>query len=388
MHEAVNVPGDASERASAGTPTQSRARPDRSAAPGGAGSSGRPGANGRPARTAAGRLRFLARRFGFYLFTFWAAVTLNFVIPRFMPNDPADSLLRSIQQQTGQPPSPEAIAAVRRMFGDPTENLFQRYLDYWVSLSRFDFGISVVNYPVPVAQLVGQALPWTVLLVGVTTVLAWLIGTAIGAYLGWKPGGRFDALFTPATTFLHAIPTFWLSLLALWVFAFQLGWFPIAGGYDPNVPYQINNVWFLLSVLQYGALPAATLIFIGFNGWLFTMRNVMVTTVSEDYVLLAQAKGLSTRRVILMYAARNALLPNVTGLALAIGGVIGGVLLTEVVFTYPGMGHLLYVATLNQDFPVMQTIFLMITITVLLANLIADSIYVLLDPRTREATSR
>lgn len=342
-------------------------------------------APGKRARARRKPLRFLGRRFGFYLFTGWAAITLNFLIPRFVPGDPAQDLLHNLQQQTGQTPTQEQIAAIRTFYGDPTENLFGQYLQYWADISRFRFGTSLSEFPTPVSELVAQALPWTILLVGVTTILAWVIGTFLGAWIGAHPGSRVDTIFTPVTTFLHSVPPFWLALLALWLFGFELGWFPLAGGYDPSVPFQINNVFFLLSVLKYGALPAITLVFIGFNGWFFSMRNVMVTTVAEDYVLLARAKGLSSRRVLLKYAARNALLPNVTGLALSIGGVISGVLLTEIVFTYPGMGYLLLQAIGAHDFPVMQTVFLMITLTTLAANFIADSLYVLLDPRTRES---
>ena len=345
---------------------------------------GSPSAKAQRAR--ANPLRFLARRLGFYVFTAWAAITLNFLIPRFVPGDPAQDLLQNLRQQTGQTPTPEQIAAIHTFYGDPRENLLGQYLQYWADIANFRFGTSLSEFPTPVSELVGQALPWTVLLVGVTTILAWVIGTLLGAWIGARPGSRVDTIFTPVTTFLHSVPPFWLALLALWYFGFVLGWFPLSGGYDTSVPFEINNVFFLLSVLQYGALPAITLVFVGFNGWFFSMRNVMVTTVPEDYVLLAHAKGLSNKRVLLKYAARNALLPNVTGLALSIGGVISGVLLTEIVFTYPGMGFLLLKAIGAHDFPVMQTVFLMITLTTLAANFIADSLYVLLDPRTREAS--
>lgn len=328
----------------------------------------------------------MLRRLGFYLATAWAAVTLNFVIPRFMPGDPALALLKAMQRQTGTVATPETVESVRLFYGNPTKDILGQYLDYWVSLAHFDFGLSLTHFPTPVSELVLQALPWTVVLAGSTTVIGWLLGTLLGVYMGWRPGTRFDSVFAPVTTFLHALPAFWLSLLAVYFFGFVLEWFPLSGGYDPDVPYEINNVWFVLSLLHYGALPALTLVFIGFNGWLFSMRNVMVTTVSEDYVLLARAKGLSDRRVMLRYAARNALLPNVTGLAMALGGILSGVLIAEIVFTYPGMGYLLYEAVLGHDFPLMQTIFLMITLAALVANLIADSIYVLLDPRTRETS--
>lgn len=332
----------------------------------------------------AGSASYFLRRIGFYVVTTFLAVTFNFLIPRFMPGNPADAMIKNIQQLTGQLPTPAQAASIHAFYGSPTENLIGQYLDYWNSLVHFDFGVSLSNYPVPVSQMILQALPWTLLLVASTTVLAWLIGTLIGAYMGYKPGNRFDSVFAPVTTFMHALPTFWLALIVLWIFAMKLKWLPISGAYDPDVPFQINNVWFLLSVLKYGLLPAITMIFVGFNGWLFSMRNVMVTTVTEDYVLLARAKGLSAGQVLLGYAARNALLPNVTGLALAIGGVIGGAIMVESVFTYPGMGLLLQQAITSHDFPLMQTILLMLTLITIAANFVADMVYGLLDPRTRE----
>lgn len=333
----------------------------------------------------AGSARYFVRRIGFYLVTTFLAITFNFLIPRFMPGDPAAALTRKITQLTGAPPTPNQVASIRRFYGDPSQGVLGQYLDYWTSLLHFDFGVSVSNFPVPVSTMIMQALPWTLLLIGSTTILAWVIGTFLGAYMGWKPGNRFDSIFAPLTTFAHAMPAFWLALIVLWIFAIRLKWLPISGAYDPNVPFQINNVWFVLSVLKYGALPAVTLVFIGFNGWLFSMRNVMVTTVTEDYVLLARAKGLSGAQVLLGYAARNALLPNVTGLALSIGGVIGGAILVETVFTYPGMGLLLQQAITAHDFPLMQTILLMLTFITIVANFVADMVYGLLDPRTREA---
>lgn len=333
----------------------------------------------------AGRATYFLRRTGFYIGTTFAAITLNFFIPRFMPGNPADALIRQYQQVSGQPATPEQMAAIRRFYGDSTSNLAMQYIDYWRALLHFDFGISVANYPVPVSDMILQAMPWTLLLIGTTTVIAWIIGTILGAYMGWHPGNRFDSIFAPVSTFAHAMPAFWIGLVVLWIFAMELQWFPISGAYNPNVPFQINNVWFLLSVLYYGALPAFTLVFLGFNGWMFSMRNVMVTTVTEDYVLLARAKGLSPRQVLFSYAARNALLPNVTGLALAIGGVIGGAILVEAVFTYPGMGLLLQKSIMAHDFPVMQAILLMLTLLTIVANFVADLTYGLLDPRTRIA---
>lgn len=330
------------------------------------------------------RLAWMLRRIGAYLVTAFFAVTLNFLIPRFMPGDPAADLLVRIQVTTGQPPTPEQVEAVRRFFGSPTENLVSQYLDYWLALFRFDFGVSTAMFPLRVSEVIMQSLPWTLFLMATTTVLGWLFGTAIGIMVGWKPGGRFDMIATPVSTFLHSMPAFWVGLLMLWGFGMKLGWFPLTGSYDSDVPFQINNVWFLLSVVHHAVLPATCLVVLGAAGWMFSMRNIMVTTITEDYVQLARAKGLRPARIIFGYAARNAILPNVTGLAMAIGGLIGGSVLVENVFSYPGMGFLLQDAIVSKDYPLMQTILLMLTLLTILANLFADLTYGLLDPRTRE----
>lgn len=329
-------------------------------------------------------LVYLLKRLGFYVVTAFVAVVLNFAIPRFMPGDPVVTLTRQIEQQTGTKLSAEQVQSMYSLYGDPQKNIVEQFMTYIWDVLHGEFGISVMRYPTSVGELISGALPWTVLLVGVTTLLAWLVGTALGAIVGWNPGSRLDNILTPASTLFSSFPAFWVSMVVLWVFSFQLNWFPGAGGYDPDVPFDINNFYFVMSVLRYGALPAFTLILIGFAGWLFSMRNMMVTTISEDYVTLAKAKGLPERTVLFRYAARNALLPNITNLAMAMGGIVGGVVLSEIVFTYPGIGYLLLQSILAKDYPVMQNIFLMIVFAVLIANFVADSLYVVLDPRTRE----
>lgn len=323
------------------------------------------------------------RRLGFYLAAIWSAVTMNFLIPRLMPGDPSTAIIEQLERVSGQQLPPRTAESIQSLFGDPAANLGSQYLAYLGQLTRLDLGVSIRNFPTPVSELVWQGLPWTLALVGATTVLAFLLGTGLGVVAGWRAGGRFDAVISPLTTFVSSVPYFWVALLGLWAFGFVLGWFPLSGGYDPDLPVGLNGP-FVASVFHYGALPAATIVFSAFGGWLLGMRNMTVTTVREDYVLLAQAKGLSPRRVMLRYAARNALLPNFTGFALALGGVVGGALLTEIVFSYPGIGYLLYASLQQRDYPVMQGVFFLITLTVLLANLLADSVYHLLDPRIRE----
>lgn len=329
------------------------------------------------------RWGFLGRRLGFYLAAAWSAITLNFFLPRLMPDDPSAAIVEKLQSVSGQQMTPSALESIQKVFGNPNVGLGRQYVDYLGQLAHLDLGVSISEYPTPVSDLVRQGLPWTLLLVGATTVLAFVLGTGIGAVAGWRAGSRFDSVVSPLTTFVSAVPYFWMALLGLWLFGFRLGWLPLSGGYDADLPIGFSPS-FLLSVLHYGVLPAATIVFSAFGGWLLGMRNMTVTTVREDYVLLAQAKGLSGRRVMLRYAARNAVLPNFTGFALALGHVVGGALLTEVVFNYPGIGYLLYTSVQQRDYPVMQGVFFLITLTVLLANLLADSVYVLLDPRIRE----
>lgn len=344
-------------------------------------------APGSPARRGrrASRWMPLLRRAGFYLAAAWAAITANFLIPRLMPGDPAEAILRQFQKTSGgEQLPPGAIDNIRALFGDPKTNLFQQYLDYLGNLAHLDFGLSVSRFPVPVSDLIAAGLPWTLMLAGVSTLLAFVIGVVLGIVTGWRPGRLTDSVMTPLAMFTTSVPYFWVALLAVWVLAFHLHWFPLSGGYSPDeVP---GSFGYLLSVLHYGILPVATIVFASAGSWLMGMRNMTVTTISEDYVQLGRAKGLSTWRVMTRYGARNAILPSFTSFALALGHVVGGSLLTEMVFSYPGIGFLLFDAIDKRDYPLMQGVFLLITLATLCANFVADSVYSLLDPRTREVS--
>jgi peptide/nickel transport system permease protein len=249
-----------------------------------------------------------------------------------------------------------------------------------------DFGTSVSEFPAQVSTLLGEALPWTIVLVGTATVIAFLVGTALGIAAGWRHGGGLDRLL-PGLMFLQAIPYFFFALILLEVFAVKVHVFPIAQGYGQGLIPGWN--WaFISSAIDHSLLPALTIVLTSIAGWMLQMRNVMITTIGEDYVVAAQAKGLSNRRVIFTYAARNAILPQLQGFGLAIGFVVSGALVMEIVFSYPGIGLLLINAVTSNDYPLTQAIFLVITFAVLLANLIVDLIIVFVDPRARarEAT--
>ncbi|ATO13171.1 peptide ABC transporter permease [Micromonospora sp. WMMA2032] len=325
-------------------------------------------------------MRFLLQRVAFYLFTAWAAITLNFFIPRMVPGDPVQSLISRNQGRI----SADAIASLRVLFGlDSDRNLWEQYVAYWGQLLRGDLGLSFTFFPAPVSEVIGNSLPWTVGLVGVTTIVSFLLGTALGVGAGWRRGSWIDGLL-PATTFLSSIPYFWLGLVAIALFAGPGSFFPSSGGYEPGL-VPAFDAYFIPSALQHSILPAATILVSSMSGWILSMRNMMVTVSSEDYITVAHAKGLSERRVALSYAARNALLPNVSGFALSLGFIVGGTLLVEIVFSYPGLGFQLFQAVGSKDYPLMQGIFLIITISVLVANLLADVAYLLLDPRTRKS---
>lgn len=324
-------------------------------------------------------MKLLARRIGFYLLTAWAAITINFFIPRLMPGDPVQSLIARYQGQM----STDAIESLSVLFGlDDNRSLWEQYIQYWINLFHGDLGLSFTFFPTPVADVVAQALPWTVGLVGVATIISFFLGTAIGVFIGWRRGTWADGI-VPITTFFSAVPYFWIGLIAIAAFAVLWPVFPASGGYSGGlIPGW--NAEFIVSVIQHAILPAVTIVLSSVAGWILGMRNMMVTVSSEDYVTVAQAKGLKEGRVMLAYAARNAILPQISGFALSLGFIVGGTLVMEMVFSYPGIGYVLYQAVQAKDYPLMQGVFLIITLSVLVANIIADACYVLLDPRTRQ----
>lgn len=323
-------------------------------------------------------MRFLLRRLAFYAVTAWAAITINFFIPRLMPGDPVQALVNRYQGQL----SGSAIESLRTLFGmDNDRSLGQQYLDYWGNLLRGDLGTSFTFFPTGVGDIIAQSLPWTLALMGLTTLISFVLGTVIGVYAGWRRGFWLDGLL-PVTTFVSSVPYFWLGLLSISLFSVHWPLFPASGGHDRGlVP---APTWeFIASALYHGTLPAITIVVSAIAGWVLGMRNMMVSVSSEDYVLVAQAKGLSERRVMYSYAARNAILPNISNFALSLGFIVGGTLLVEMVFSYPGIGYMLFLAINAKDYPLMQAVFLIITLAVLAANLIADLAYMALDPRTR-----
>jgi ABC-type dipeptide/oligopeptide/nickel transport system permease component len=326
-------------------------------------------------------MAYFARRLGFFIATLWAAVTLNFLIPRLQPGDPADAIVRRITSKSTAV-DPAQVKAVREMLGAPDQSLILQYLHYWSAIFRGDFGVSYTYFPYSVTHMIGVALPWTLVLVSVTQILSFVIGTLLGAWAAYRRNTRVDSVLTLGSTFLGSLQFFWIALLLIYVFAITLGWFPEGGGYgggsQPGWSFP-----FLSDAFQHSVLPALSLLVTGPIGWIIGMRNNMVQTLGEDYARLGKAKGLRPRRIALTYGARIAILPNVTGFAIALGSILGGTVLVETIFNYPGMGRLLLEAVSNRDYPLMQALFLFTTVGVLVANFLADMLYGFLDPRVR-----
>ncbi|TQM82987.1 peptide/nickel transport system permease protein [Saccharothrix saharensis] len=326
-------------------------------------------------------MRYYARKFAFYVVALWAALTLNFFIPRLMPGNPVDILMAKLAQRGGTV-DPSARRAYELLLGTNSgESLFQQYLSYLGNMVRGDLGISVSAFPAPVSRIISEALPWTLMLVGIATFLSFAFGIVLGTFVGWRRGTWLDSL-VPATTVLAAVPYFWLALILVALLSSAWGWFPLQGGYDVILSPGWNAE-FIGSAIYYGTLPALTIVISSVGGWLLGMRNMMVSATAEDYVLTAKAKGLRDSRIMIRYAARNAVLPSVAGFAISLGFVVAGSIITEQVFSYPGIGSKLLQAVQNNDYALMQGIFLVITVAVLGANLVVDLLYAVIDPRTR-----
>ena len=325
-------------------------------------------------------MRFVLRRLGFFVVTLWAAITLNFLIPRLMPGNAALSMMSRYKGHI----NPNAMHALEVAFGIKThESLVHAYFTYIGNIARLHFGISLTFFPDTVTHQVLQALPWTLALVGTTTILAFILGTLIGLVAAWRRGGVLDGVLPPIFVITSAFPYFWLALLVIWLFSIKLGWFAESGGYD--VTTTVAWSWaFVSDAFRHSVLPAVTILVTSIGGWILTMRNNTITVLAEDYVRMARAKGLSPWRIMWHYAGRNAILPNLTGFAMSLGFVVSGAILVEFVFNYPGVGWMFLQSVENQDYALMQALFLMITVAVLIAILAADGATAILDPRTRD----
>ena len=321
--------------------------------------------------------RYMGRKLGIYTITFVIAVTINWMIPRFMPGDPVRSMLSRASVS-----DPEALERMtnyyNEVFGLETP-LHQQYFGFWAGLFRGDLGISAMQYPEPVLDIILRAVPYTLGLLLPAIILSWIVGNHFGAFAARSKG--LDNSLLPFSYILTATPYMWLALLMAWAVGVVGGFLPTSGGY--SLALMPSFTWeFILSVLTHWVLPFLSLFIVALGGWAIGMRNMIIYELEADYSNYLQALG-APRRLIRRYAFRNAMLPQITGLAVQLGTVIAGALLTEIVFNYPGLGSLILRALNNNDYFVLQGTFLFVIIGVLIANFIIDIIYVLVDPRTR-----
>jgi peptide/nickel transport system permease protein len=329
-------------------------------------------------------MRALLRRLGVYLLAAWVAITVSFLLPRVVPGNPvAGAVARAAQ--SGNCNSLCVMAIEEQLGYNVHASLWDQYVTYIGNLAHGDLGHSW-SENAPVSSLIVSYLPWTLGLLVVATIMSFVAGTTLGILMAWRRGSWFEWVL-PTATFFQALPYFFLALVLVLIFGqtgTMLKWFPSLFGYDiyavtpgPNLPY-------IQSVLSHAILPVATVVLASIAGFILAMRNQMVTTMDEDFVLVAQAKGLPTPRVV-WYAARNALLPVVSNFTIALSLVVAGQILVEIVFNYPGIGFHLYDALGKLDYTLVQGIFVVITLVVLAANLLADVVYVMIDPRARQA---
>ena len=323
-------------------------------------------------------MHFIAKRLAFYLVAIVASLSLNFLLPRLMPGDPASLVLARFRGQV----QPEALEALKHTFGFTNRPLHEQYLTYLSNVLKGDFGISTSFFPLPVATVIVKGMAWTFALAGIALIISFTGGTLLGILAAWNRGGFVDAWLTPCLVFVGSFPYFWLAMALVYFFGFKMGWFPTSHAYSDGLVPEFS-VAFILDIGHHLVLPVLAIVLATLGGWILGMRNAMIATLGSEALALAQLKGLSQSSIMLRYAARNAILPNITGFGMAVGYVLAGSLLTEIVFSYPGQGYLLVQAVRTQDFPLMQGLFFFITLAVLAANWVVDIAYFWLDPRTR-----
>jgi len=321
--------------------------------------------------------RYFLRKLVIYAVTFVAAVTIDWAIPHLMPGNPVLSLVGRIQTQDPRV-AQQLYHHYMRAFNLDLP-LWKQYWYFWVSLFHGDLGTSILQFPTPVMTIIVHAVPYTLGLLVPAILLSWYAGNKVGALAARRPA--LDNSLLPFGYALTATPYMWLGILLVWVLAVTWHVFPVGFAYDPTA----MRAWswpFISSLAYHWFLPFLSLFLVAFGGWAIGMRNMIIYELESDYAHYLEALG-APQRLIRKYAFRNAMLPQITGLALALGAILGGALVTEIVFSYPGLGYQIYRAITNEDYFVIQGIFLFIIIGVLIANFIVDIVYLIVDPRTR-----
>jgi peptide/nickel transport system permease protein len=328
-------------------------------------------------------INYLATRFGQLLLIVFIGVSVNFVIPRLLPGDPVQTALARLQAGGGaQSVDIQAVAATYRQKYGLDADWFTQYVNYWRDLLHLDLGVSFANFPETVLTKIGSALPWSVGLLTVSTLISFSLGSLLGARLAWPTSGRVIKTTVPLLMVLTSIPFYLLAIILVYLFAVVFRILPPAGGVDTTRIWRLDWPTFA-DVVRHALLPCLAIVLGNIGFWALGMRSQMVSVLGEDYITFAEAKGLSPQRIFMMYGIRNAMLSQITALALSLGAVVSGAVLVEVVFNYPGLGSLLYVAIRGQDYFVIQGVVLMLIVSLAVLLFAVDLIYPLLDPRIR-----
>ena len=325
--------------------------------------------------------RYILRRFGVFILVIWLASTVNFIMPRLAPVNPVrERLLQAVSQGGAAKTDMEKVVAYYEAKFGLDQPLWKQYLNYLWDIVRLDFGVSIANFPAKAIDVILRALPWTLAFLTVAVLIAFVVGTLLGALIAWPRAPAFlQYLVAPLLT-LSAIPYYLLGLVLVFLFAFTWRIFPLGGGYSLGQTPGLNPD-FLLDAARHSVLPALSIVLSSLGSWALGMRGMMITTLGEDFITLAEAKGLSDRAVFLRYAVRNALLPQTTSLALSMGTIASGAVVVEVVFGYPGVGTILYQAIRTFDYFVIYGVVIMIIISIGLVTFVVDVLYPVLDPR-------
>jgi peptide/nickel transport system permease protein len=329
--------------------------------------------------------KHIARRFAQFLLVVFIGINLTYVISHATPIDPVEQSIAAVTSFGNT--SPEAIAMMRQSLRELyglTGGPFEQYINFWRRIAIADFGPSLSAFPTPVSALIARALPWTIGLLVTATLITWSLGNLLGGLAGYYQDKRSLKVLAVIAIGLHPVPYYIVAFVLLVMFGYMWPLLPIAGGYGMNIE-QGFNATFVLSVLKHSILPALSLMLIGLGGWFLGMRSLVSNVVSEDFVVYAELAGVDRRRILGSYVMRNALVPQVTGLALSLGAIFNGAIITEQVFGYPGVGSLLVSAVYAGDYGLVLGVTTVSIIGVSAAVLIIDLVYPLLDPRVRVA---
>jgi peptide/nickel transport system permease protein len=326
--------------------------------------------------------KYFLNKLGWFLVTFVCAFILNFILPRLMPGDPVAAIVSRMAQGMTDATGVQAIyEQYTELFGT-NKPIYQQFFIYVRNVFRGDFGFSFSQYPRTVADVLSNSILWTIALQFPAIIVGWLIGNTLGALAAYLKGG-FDKVLMPVSIFLSNLPAFGMAIILLVIFGVNLEWFPTSGGYGFDMIPEFS--WkFIRSVIMHYQLPFWSIVLIAIGGQAIGMRSMSIYELNADYVKFARFMGIRDRKII-GYVFRNAVLPQITGLALSLGTMVGGALVAEIVFSYPGLGQTLLTGVMGQDYPLISASTLIITIMVLSANFIIEILYGFIDPRVKAA---